>query len=1055
MLILVSLLLSSNEKFTSKINVSDIRLEKSDIITPDELEVSNQDKINPSSLEIITVENQSEFDEALLKMREPTYNDLWIKMTKNAVYYINDTYTLQRNVTIQTGYDVTLKRNTRWHLFRTNGNSLDIKAVNGGELTLAGNNGAFGKTYSYLYCNTGRLTLSGNVILQNNSVQDSGGGINGNGGTINIERGVVIKNCSADLKGGGIGISDGCTLNLREGAVIRNCTAGDSGGGIFAPVGSPVYVYGTVTQCSVTGERRQSFDDVLWGVGGGVCANGKLVVSGATITYNSANQYGTSNTGCGGGIYTVNGGSGVSVSNSIVSNNFAGQGGGGLYINTRNLTAARISNTRFENNVAYSGRGGAIRSGNDMLISNNCIFFNNKAGTTGGAIYSSAKYTASDSIFNSNSSDDSGGALFISGDDTVVTGCTITSNKSGKNGGGIAVNSITSVVHTIIDSNRASYLGGGIYCAKNSITEITGAHCKIYSNSAYKGGGIYIDSKAILRISGGEIYKNTILPYNDSDVSLNGAGIYMKGGADRGTFELSKDGYVNENNPVFLGKDAFITVTQRLTSDSKKKTCIVTADNDRVLGRRIIKGTYSDATGSKMLYVLNDGDLLNQRFKLCFSSINSGTNANLRPGNYMSADSLKREKSDLTSKDIAISTKYSITYLPNPKDAQAAIPAYPKEKWWCENITLNLKAPTITDEKLRVFYTFKGWIKVNSDRDVTLKDSKYIIAMPYVYSGNENLMLKAVWAQYFSVAYCGNNQTKGENFIDSDKEISDIYTFADHLDKSGDEVFVRNEDEGKIKTSDSKSLEYSIQGWSLSDKAATNNNKYPIYKFLSDIEGRELYNKARQMDNFTVGETSWGEVTSPQNVYINLYAVWDQFPQIQAKDRWFNLSYVKSGNITSDVLFDTVKATDKEDGELTNKTDVVIYGTQIDEFKNFEHSGTATVTYKAKDSVGNITYKTVTIHIVNDTPEDVEQVSYVRFIDEKYYKKSEKQGGFNINSVWINNWQLRSEMEQCMTNKKRNVQKITYDLLGIDIYSHEIPGSGNWNRCEDTYIFEK
>ena len=58
------------------------------------------------------------------------------------------------------------------------------------------------------------------------------------------------------------------------------------------------------------------------------------------------------------------------------------------------------------------------------------------------------------------------------------------------------------------------------------------------------------------------------------------------------------------------------------------------------------------------------------------------------------------------------------------------------------------------------------------------------------------------------------------------------------------------------------------------------------------------------------------------------------------------------------------------------------------------------------DSVGNVTEKTITVYIVNNTPQEPEsgEGTYrVRFISEKYYDKPEEEGGLMKNSIWRTN----------------------------------------------------
>jgi len=100
-----------------------------------------------------------------------------------------------------------------------------------------------------------------------------------------------------------------------------------------------------------------------------------------------------------------------------------------------------ISKSTFTNNKATNGPGGAIsfasRIGGILTI-NDCIFTNNQAGRSGGAIYSLNKeFTVSKSTFTNNQAKVNGGAIYTSGKSATVSKSTFTDNKSNGVGGAI------------------------------------------------------------------------------------------------------------------------------------------------------------------------------------------------------------------------------------------------------------------------------------------------------------------------------------------------------------------------------------------------------------------------------------------------------------------------------------------------------------------------------------------------------------------------------------------------------------------------------------------
>lgn len=129
-----------------------------------------------------------------------------------------------------------------------------------------------------------------------------------------------------------------------------------------------------------------------------------------------------------------------------------------------------------------------------------------------------------------------------------------------------------------------------------------------------------------------------------------------------------------------------------------------------------------------------------------------------------------------------------------------------------------------------------------------------------------------------------------------------------------------------------------------------------------------------------------------------LYAQWDESPVIEAEDQYYSLTDAKSGRITEEMLLQQACARDKENASEDNLEGILNGGTdekkntvfcvedyKEEEWKNFVHEGTATITYYAKDAVGNISRKQVTVYLVDTTSQQMEDKEKTfRFISEKY-----------------------------------------------------------------------
>lgn len=154
-------------------------------------------------------------------------------------------------------------------------------------------------------------------------------------------------------------------------------------------------------------------------------------------------------------------------------------------------------------------------------------------------------------------------------------------------------------------------------------------------------------------------------------------------------------------------------------------------------------------------------------------------------------------------------------------------------------------------------------------------------------------------------------------------------------------------------------------------------------------------------------------MTTQNNGIINLYCAWDPAPNITVSDKTFSLDEARNGLITEERLFEGAYAMDEIlDSEILPGTHLLenescnsftITNFSEDEFTQFTASGSATITYQVVDSVGNITEETITVFIVDNTPKEAqsgEGTYHVRFISDKYYDKTEVEGGLPEDSIW-------------------------------------------------------
>lgn len=107
-------------------------------------------------------------------------------------------------------------------------------------------------------------------------------------------------------------------------------------------------------------------------------------------------------------------------------------------------------------------------------------------------------------------------------------------------------------------------------------------------------------------------------------------------------------------------------------------------------------------------------------------------------------------------------------------------------------------------------------------------------------------------------------------------------------------------------------------------------------------------------------------IQDPKGTFLN--AVWDQYPEFEEMDP---IHVFKSDNydyMTDDWLLKFVTVNDREDGKLINGKDVTVENFDPEELKQLQHTGAASVTFRATDSAKNVTRYTVTIVVEDRTP---------------------------------------------------------------------------------------
>jgi hypothetical protein len=185
-------------------------------------------------------------------------------------------------------------------------------------------------------------TLLQNVVISNSTALGAGAGIFNNG-DLTIENSTILSNTAAGFGGGIYNYTFG-TLTMTTSLVKNNTGDANQGGGIYS--------LNDVTLDDVTIQGNQAV-----GFGGGIYLNsGKASLNGVTITANQSEA--------GAGMF-ASGGT-ITVTNSTVSGNIAGNNQSGIYVSGDPVTMALINST-----IAYNTRTGTNATEFGGLIAGN------------------------------------------------------------------------------------------------------------------------------------------------------------------------------------------------------------------------------------------------------------------------------------------------------------------------------------------------------------------------------------------------------------------------------------------------------------------------------------------------------------------------------------------------------------------------------------------------------------------------------------------------------------------------------------------------------------
>ncbi|MEM7391598.1 MAG: choice-of-anchor D domain-containing protein, partial [Verrucomicrobiota bacterium] len=385
------------------------------------------------------------------------------------------------------------------------------------------------------YITDGNITFA-DCTFSTNVAADRGGAIYYGG---NVDNDHFMSNCTfianeATNDGGAVNFDDPGRLTV-VGSTFSFNRSGSDGGGLRTDE--------EVSLIDSTFYRKRSTDG-----GGGAQIEGSgsdSVVIENTVFNANVSSNTVNNNDDGGGLRIGNGV--LDIRDATFLNNYAGDQGGGLYINAA-VSPFTLDGTLFQNNIANDGDGGGLRKvGNQTMTLNDCHVQNNTAANDqGGGAYIDGDVTLTGCRFFANNSSQQGGALYIGGEDnnilepTLISNCVFAANQSGNNSllnndddsGAVHVNNGYLYVYDTAFSNNIAQSAGGAMSLPGGLDGLPLFQgCRFIGNQclggaigagSYNGGGAINTDKELQLL-------NCVFGKNRQDGTLGAGGgaIYM------------------------------------------------------------------------------------------------------------------------------------------------------------------------------------------------------------------------------------------------------------------------------------------------------------------------------------------------------------------------------------------------------------------------------------------------------------------------------------------------------------------------------------------------
>ncbi len=416
----------------------------------------------------------------------------------------------------------------------------------------------------------------------------------------------------------------------------------------------------------------------------------------------------------------------------------------------------------------------------------------------------------------------------------------------------------------------------------------------------------------------------------------------------------------------------------------------------------------------------------------------------------------------------------------------------PRPRWKeeGESITVSYGKAAVRNKSFSDLYRFKGWSltpEIKSDNELVLSEEK----QAYTFTADEDVTLYAQWDTNVVFAYIGNEQSQGMDHLEEIGHIYDAYTFPENDFVKTVEKPAMDIASGQVENEKGEpymeTVPYSFQGYSMVKEKESQSLRNRYHAKDGEVLAAELLLGARELagegkgEGLTFGKPSpdYGTHNAPpesgdgeffpnevlineETPFVSFYAVWDQYPQIQAADLYLPLSDARAGVLTEEYLLHLARAVDEELKSDTNregvlksgrdeaqKTSFTIPDYQASEFTEAEYEMSMTITYRAEDAAGNVTTKMVRVHLADTSGTEYDTGS-VRFISKEHIDTLAE------NSIWRTG-RYAEKLKRTLDNQKTGEEYTTVTPVqkAFGIRSVLKPGSGVWDHVQEVWEFDR